>query len=139
MALLQIAEAIQAMRGKPTRSTLSVWHTGEEGGLVGSAFFVRNPTVPIDSVVAQINMDMIGRGRAEDLPGGGPDYLGVVGSSFGSPDLGEQVTAVNQKRATPVALDYKFDSTIAWSGYNNIYGRSHHYHYPLAGRSMALF
>ena len=139
MAMLEIAEAIQAMRVKPKRSTLFVWHTGEEGGLVGSAFFVRNPTVPIDSVVAQINMDMIGRGRAEDLPGGGPDYLGVVGSSFDSRDLGEMVTAVNQKRATPLALDYKFDSTIAWSGYNNIYGRSDHYNYALAGIPIAFF
>ena len=34
---------------------------------MGSAFFTRNPTVPIDSVVAQLNVDMIGRGRAEDL------------------------------------------------------------------------
>ena len=103
MGVLEIAEAIQAMKVKPKRSILFVWHTGEEAGLVGSRFFTRNPTVPIDSIVAQINIDMIGRGRAEDIPGGGPDYLGVVGSFFDSKDLGETVPAVNKKQAKPLA------------------------------------
>src|SRR5450759_4867588 len=120
MAVLEIAESIQAMKVKPKRSTLFVWHTGEEAGLIGSAFFTANPTVTLDSVVAQINIDMIGRGRTEDLPGGGPDYLGVVGSYFDSKDLGETVASVNKKRAKPLDLDYKYDSTITWAGYNNI-------------------
>ncbi len=139
MGVLEIAEAIQAMRVKPKRSTLFVWHTGEEAGLVGSAFFTANPTVPIDSVVAQINIDMIGRGRAEDLPGGGPDYVGVVGSFFDSKDLGETVAAVNKKQAKPLAFDYQYDSTMTWSGYNNIYGRSDHFNYARQGVPIAFF
>jgi hypothetical protein len=35
--------------------------SGEELGLLGSAYFVRNPWLPLDSVVAMFNMDMIGR------------------------------------------------------------------------------
>jgi hypothetical protein len=139
MAVLEIAEAIQAMRVKPKRSVLFVWHTGEEAGLVGSNFFTRNPTVPMDSVVAQVNIDMIGRGRTGDLPGGGPDYLGVVGSFFDSKDLGEAVADVNKKQARPLALDYKYDSTLTWAGYNNIYGRSDHYNYALQGVPIAFF
>jgi hypothetical protein len=139
MGVLEIAEYIASMKVKPKRSTLFVWHTGEEAGLVGSNFFTHNPTVPIDSVVAQINIDMIGRGRAEDLPGGGPDYVGVVGSYFDSKDLGETVSAVNKKQAKPLNLDYKFDSTITWSGYNNIYGRSDHYNYAQQGVPIAFF
>ena len=139
MGVLEIAEAIAAMPVKPKRSTLFVWHTGEEGGLVGSAFFVANPTVSLDSVVAQINIDMIGRGRAEDLPGGGPDYVGVVGSYFDSKDLGETVQAVNKRLAKPLSLDYKFDDPIAWDGYNNIYGRSDHYNYAKSGVPIAFF
>jgi Zn-dependent M28 family amino/carboxypeptidase len=139
MGVLEIAEAIQAMKVKPKRSTLFVWHTGEEAGLVGSAFYTANPTVPIDSIVAQINIDMIGRGRAEDLPGGGPDYVGVVGSFFDSKDLGEAVAAVNKKQAKPLALDYQYDSTMTWSGYNNIYGRSDHYNYARQGVPIAFF
>jgi len=124
---------------KPKRSVLFVWHTGEEAGLVGSNFFTHNPTVPMDSIVAQINIDMIGRGRAEDLPGGGPDYLGVVGSFFDSKDLGETVQAVNKKQAKPLDLDYRYDTTLTWSGYNNIYGRSDHYNYALQGVPIAFF
>ena len=139
MGVLEIAEAIQAMKVKPKRSILFVWHTGEEAGLQGSRYFTQNPTVPMDSVVAQINIDMIGRGRAEDIPGGGPDYLAVVGSYNDSKDLGDMVAAVNEKEAKPLALDYKFDSTVAWSGYNNIYGRSDHFNYALQGVPIAFF
>jgi hypothetical protein len=139
MGVLEIAEAMMAMPVKPKRSTLFIWHTGEEGGLVGSAFFTRNPTVPIDSVVAQLNVDMIGRGRAEDLPGGGPDYVGVVGSFFDSKDLGETVKSVNSKESKPLTFDYKFDEPIAWSGYNNIYGRSDHFNYAQQGVPIAFF
>jgi Zn-dependent M28 family amino/carboxypeptidase len=139
MGVLEIAEAIEAMKVKPKRSILFVWHTGEEAGLQGSRYFTLNPTVPMDSIVAQINIDMIGRGRAEDIPGGGPDYLAVVGSYNDSKDLGELVAAVNEKESRPLALDYKFDSTVAWSGYNNIYGRSDHYNYALQGVPIAFF
>ena len=139
MAVLEIAEAIQSMKVKPKRSTLFVWHTGEEGGLVGSRFFTENPTVPMDSIVAQINIDMIGRGRAGDIPGGGPDYLGVVGSFFDSKDLGETVQAVNKKQSKPFKLDYRYDSTLTWSGYNNIYGRSDHFNYARQGVPIAFF
>jgi hypothetical protein len=139
MAILEIAEAIQAMRVKPKRSVLFVWHTGEEAGLIGSAYFTRNPTIPMDSVVAQLNIDMIGRGREEDLPGGGSNYLGVVGSFFDSKDLGETVATVNRKHGTPLELDYKYDSTLTWSGYNNIYGRSDHFNYALQGVPIAFF
>lgn len=139
MGLLEIAEYVQSMKVKPKRSTLLVWHTGEEAGLVGSAFFTRNPTVPMDSIVAQLNIDMIGRGREGDLPGGSSDYLGVVGSFFDSKDLGETVAAVNRKQARALSLDYQYDSTMSWSGYNNIYGRSDHYNYALQGVPIAFF
>ncbi len=139
MAVLEIAEAIMAMPVKPKRSTLFIWHAGEEAGLVGSAFYVKNPTVPLDSVVAQLNIDMIGRGRAEDLPGGGDDYVGVIGSFFDSKDLGDMVKAVNQKQAKPLTFDYKFDDPISWAGYNNIYGRSDHFNYARAGVPIAFF
>ena len=139
MALLEIAEYLSSQKVKPKRSTLFVWHTGEEAGLVGSAFFTRNPTVPLDSIVAQLNIDMIGRGREGDLPGGSPDYLGVVGSFFDSKDLGETVARVNGKQEKSLSLDYKYDSTLSWTGYNNIYGRSDHYNYALQGIPIAFF
>jgi hypothetical protein len=139
MGVLEIAEAVSAMKVKPKRSTLFVWHTGEEAGLLGSKYFTENPTVPMDSVVAQINIDMIGRGRAEDLPGGGPDYVGVVGSFFDSKDLGDEVAAVNKRMTKPLAFDYRYDTTLTWTGYNDIYGRSDHFNYAKQGVPIAFF
>ena len=126
MAVLEIAEAIAAMPTKPKRSTIFAWWTAEEDGLVGARWWTDNPTVPLNQVVTNINLDMIGRGRAEDVPGGGPDYLGFLGADRLSTALGERVQAVNKQQSSPLRLDNRFDWPIAWPGYNNIYGRSDH-------------
>jgi hypothetical protein len=142
MAVLEIAEAIAKAPVKPKRSVIFVWHTGEEKGLIGSGYFTAHPTVPKDSIVAQINIDMIGRGRAEDLPGGGPDYLGVVGANRLSADLGNMVQSVNKKQPKPLKLDDRYDADVTrtlGSSYNNIYGRSDHYNYAKLGIPIAFF
>ena len=139
MALLEIAEQVIAMPVKPKRSLLFVWNNGEETGLTGSAWFTMHPTVPRDSIVAQINIDMIGRGRTKDIPGGGEDYLAVVGSQRLSADLGQAVVANNLKQPAPFRLDYRFDSTTVWPGYNNIYGRSDHANYARFNIPIAFF
>ena len=129
MAMLEIAEAIQRSAVKPKRSILFVWHTAEEDGLTGSRWFTDNPTVPLHAIVAQINMDMIGRGRAEDVPGGGPDYLGILGAHRLSSELGARVAEINAKQPRPLKLDDRFDRPLTWANYNNIYGRSDHANY----------
>jgi hypothetical protein len=126
MGVLEIAEAIAAMPAKPKRSILFAWWTAEEDGLVGSRWFTDNPTVPLSQIVANINMDMIGRGRAEDVPGGGPDFLGYLGANRLATVLEERVHAVNRQQRQPLKLDNRFDWPITWPGYNNIYGRSDH-------------
>jgi hypothetical protein len=139
MAVLEIAEAIAAMPVKPKRSILIVWHTGEEGGLTGSNYFTANPTVPRDSIVAQLNIDMIGRGDASDMPGGNEDYVAVVGSKRLSTELGVEVAAVNERQPRPLRLDYQFDGCTDWPGYNNIYGRSDHFNYARFNIPIAFF
>jgi hypothetical protein len=94
VALLEIAEAA-ARTPRPRRSLLFVSHTGEEEGVFGSSYFVDHATVPRDSIVAQLNMDMIGRGDATDLPGGGPSYIQVIGSRRLSTELGDLAEQVN--------------------------------------------
>src|SRR5205814_1443100 len=64
MTLLEIAESFARSTARPKRSLLFVWHTGEEKGLLGSRWFSEHPTVPRDSIIAQLNMDMVGRGEA---------------------------------------------------------------------------
>jgi hypothetical protein len=104
MAVLEIAEAFAKADTKPRRSMIFVWHTGEETGLQGSRWFTDHPTVPRESIVAQINIDMIGRGRDSDIPGGGENYLGVVGSKRLSTELGQEVIAVNERQPQPLRI-----------------------------------
>ncbi|GIK52211.1 MAG: hypothetical protein BroJett014_11840 [Planctomycetota bacterium] len=59
-AILEIAEAFAGQR-KPRRSFLFIAFTGEEKGLLGSAWYARHPVVPHEKTLAMINIDMIGR------------------------------------------------------------------------------
>jgi hypothetical protein len=132
---LEIAEAF-ATGVRPRRSLIFVWHTGEEAGLLGSRYFTDNPTVPRDSIVAQLNMDMIGRGGAFDILGGGPTYLQLVGSRRLSTELGDIVEAVNKTEPAPLSFDYSFDA----NGHpERIYCRSDHYEYARYGIPITFF
>lgn len=55
--LLSLAEAFGRMDQRPTRSILFIASTGEELGIAGMPYFVDHPTVPIESIVAAINID----------------------------------------------------------------------------------
>jgi Zn-dependent M28 family amino/carboxypeptidase len=57
-SLLEIARVYSCLQEKPRRSVLITMVTGEEMGLLGSAYFARNPTVPKSQIVADINTDM---------------------------------------------------------------------------------
>jgi len=136
MTVLEIAEALAAAPRKPKRSVLFVWHTGEEKGLLGSEYFTDNPTVPRDSIVAQINMDMVGRGGADDLAGGGPGYMQVIGSRRLSTELGDLVESVNTGGGYGFAFDYQYDA----DGHpQQFYCRSDHYEYARFGIPVVFF
>ena len=55
--LIEIARAFASLPERPRRSLLFVAVTGEESGLIGSDYFVHNPPVPIESIVADVNID----------------------------------------------------------------------------------
>jgi hypothetical protein len=135
-AVLEIAEAFAGAKVKPKRSLLFVWHTGEELGLFGSQYYTDNPTVPRDSIVAQLNMDMVGRGRSDDENGGGPGYLQLIGTRRLSTELGDIVESVNKQRKQPFTFDYQFDAPGHPEQY---YCRSDHYMYARYGIPIAFF
>jgi hypothetical protein len=139
MALLEIAEqmATAPARQRPRRSVLFVWHTGEELGMVGSGFFTEHPTVERDSIVTQINIDMIGRGGPHDVAKlGGPKYLQVIGSRRLSSELGGIVEMVNNRGKHGFAFDYQYDAPRHPQQY---YCRSDHYSYARYGIPIAFF
>ncbi|GLC24259.1 M28 family peptidase [Roseisolibacter agri] len=137
MALLEIAESVAAARVKPKRSLLFVWHTGEEAGLFGAQYFTDHPTVSRDSIVAQLNVDMIGRGSASDLQEGGPAYVQLIGSKRLSTELGALVESVGSAaRPTPFRFDYTYDANGHPEQY---YCRSDHYMYARYGIPVVFF
>ena len=56
--LLEMAHQITEQDERPKRSILFAMVTAEEKGLLGSDYYAHNPTVPIESIVANVNLDM---------------------------------------------------------------------------------
>jgi hypothetical protein len=140
-ALLSIAEALAKAPTQPKRSVLFVWHCGEEKGLWGSRYFTEYPTVPLNQIVAQINIDMIGRSkkpgdtnpRNRDLTG--PDAVYLIGSTMMSTELGEIVNTVN-KSFLNLTLDTRYDDP---KDPNRFFFRSDHYNYARKGIPIIFF
>ena len=130
MAALEVARAFAAAPVKPKRSLLFVWHAAEELGLFGAEHFTDHPTVPREKIVAQLNLDMIGRGRAGDEKSGGPDYLQLIGSRRLSTELGDLVEKVSRDKRFNWAFDYQYDANGHPEQY---YCRSDHYMYARYG------
>jgi hypothetical protein len=83
-AVLEVAEAIAALDEKPKRSFIFLAVSGEEKGLLGSAWFVDHSPIPLERVIANLNIDMIGRNWE--------DTISVIGKPFSS--LGNLVDSV---------------------------------------------
>ncbi len=132
VSLLAIARSLQQASARPKRSTLFVWHVGEEKGLLGSAWYVEHPTVPIDSVVAQLNVDMIGRNAASLLYLIGPN----AAPGGQSKKLGAIVDSVNAAQPAPFAINREWDSS---THPEHLYERSDHYNYARKGIPIVFF
>ncbi|MBX6364699.1 MAG: M28 family peptidase [Gemmatimonadetes bacterium] len=134
MSVLEIAERLATSPTRPRRSILFVWHTGEELGLLGSRWFTDHPTVPRDSIVAQLNIDMIGRGEGEGEAGVRGD-VGIIGLRRLSTQLGDVIDSVNAK-GPKLKFDLQYDAPGHPQQY---YCRSDHYMYARYGIPIAFF
>ena len=61
----------------PARSVLFLLVSAEEWGLLGSTHFAHNPTVPMSSIVANVNLDMVGRNDPGQVIGVGKGYTSI--------------------------------------------------------------
>jgi hypothetical protein len=127
VAILAIAKAF-AQGQKPKRSLLFVWHAGEEKGLYGSRYFADYPTVSMDKIVAQVNIDMIGRNRDNKSEEGNTVY--PVGSDRISTEFHNLTVEANQAMSTPLKLDYTLNDP---TDTEQVYYRSDHYSYAAKG------
>ncbi len=109
VALLEIAEQFAAE--KPARSIIFVSHQGEEAGMLGSRWFVEHPTVPLKDIVAAHNIDMLGKGRVEEVKYGGPASIQTLGARRLSREFGDVIDSVNAVRKEVMAIDKSWDVT----------------------------
>ena len=76
-AIIEVAEAFASLPVRPARSLIFLGVSGEEKGLFGSQHFARNPPVPADRIVANINIDMVGRNAPDTIVGIGQEYTSL--------------------------------------------------------------
>jgi hypothetical protein len=69
-SIIEMARAAAADRARFPRTLIFIAFAGEERGLLGSAHYVTQPSVPIENTVAMLNLDMVGRANgAVDVSG----------------------------------------------------------------------
>lgn len=135
-ALLGVAKALQANAVKPKRSILFMAFAGEESGLVGSRYLVDHPMFPIDKMICELQMDMVGR-NSDGIQNGdrnrvdkaeeNVDTMRLVGSKRISTELHELILDLNQY----VNFRFKYDS-------EDVYTRSDHYAFAAKGIPAAF-
>ena len=128
VALLAIGRSVAASPGK--RSSLFIWHGSEERGLMGSRWYVKHPTVPLTSIVACLNGDMIGRNDPDTAA-----LLGATAPHRNSPELVDMALAANTK-VTKFTIDSSWDDPQHREGW---YYRSDHLSYARNGVPALFF
>ena len=119
---------------KPKRSVVFVWHTGEEAGLYGSLYNADFPVVPLENVVTELNIDMIGRDRDNDSKFSNTVY--VIGADRISTDLHNAVVRTNSAEKKPLTLDFEYNDPTDPEGF---YYRSDHFSYAAKDIPIAFF
>lgn len=128
VAMLAIARAFKKNPGK--RSVLFVIQGAEERGLVGSRWFVGHPTVPLESMVAVLNGDMIGRNNPDSAA-----LLGVQPPHRSSQDLVNMALEANQE-GPKFKLDIEWDKASHKEGW---FFRSDHLSYVRKGIPSLMY
>lgn len=127
VAILEIAQAFKEASKNgytPKRTVLFLHVTGEEKGLLGSAYYADvDPIFPLENTVANLNIDMIG--RTDPKREGERNYIYLIGSDKLSTELHDISEAVNKKHIQ-IELDYKYNDE---NDPNRFYYRSDHYNF----------
>ncbi|MEM7200595.1 MAG: M20/M25/M40 family metallo-hydrolase [Planctomycetota bacterium] len=134
--VLAVARAFSQNEVKPRRSILFMCFSGEEKGLIGSGYYADHPIVPHGDMVAELQMDMIGR-REEKVRGGtvhesaddNANSLHLIGTKKLSSALHELCLAVNDAH---IGFDYEYDE-------EDVFTRSDHYNFAKQGIPIAFF
>jgi Zn-dependent M28 family amino/carboxypeptidase len=124
VGVMELAEAFSQPGARPKRSLIFLTVSGEEKGLWGSRYFSEHPPVPIGQIVADINIDMIGRNW--------PDTIVAIGKEHS--DLGATLDRVNaaHRELGMTAIDDRWPE-------ERFYFRSDHYNFARKGVPILFF
>lgn len=134
--VLMLAEAFANAKkaGKgPKRSILFMTVVGEEKGLLGSEWYAENPVFSIENTIANLNIDMIGRGD-DDRPGDN-NFVYIIGSNMLSDDLDRIGKKANADYVN-IVLDEKYNNR---TDPNRFYYRSDHYNFAKFGIPVIFY
>lgn len=124
VGVVELAEAFTRPGARPKRSMIFMTVSGEEKGLYGSSYFTSNPTIPLSQMVADLNIDMIGRNW--------PDTIVAIGKEHS--DLGQTLNRIagEHKNLNMVPIDDRWPE-------ENFYFRSDHYNFAKNGVPILFF
>lgn len=123
-AVIAIAKTMSLVKPGPRRSMIFLLVSGEERGLWGSRWFTAHPPIPINSIVADINIDVIGRNQADNVVAVGK-YFSTLG------DTVDIITAMNPWLGLAVIDD-------PWPE-EHLFYRSDHYSFAVKGIPAICF
>ncbi len=124
VGIMELAEAFSQKGARPKRSMLFLTVSGEEKGLFGSSYFSEHPTVALPQIVADLNIDMIGRNWKDTIVAIGREHS----------DLGTTLGRVNaaHPELNMSAIDDRWPE-------ENFYFRSDHYNFARKGVPILFF
>ncbi|WP_461487447.1 M28 family peptidase [Pedobacter sp.] len=126
------AKAKKAGKG-PKRSILFMTVVGEEKGLWGSDWYSEHPIFPLENTIANLNIDMIGRG--DDSRPGDNNFVYIIGSNMLSDDL-DRISKKANSDYVNIVLDEKYNNR---TDPNRFYYRSDHYNFAKHGIPVIFY
>jgi hypothetical protein len=138
VAVIELAEAFaQAKKDGygPRRSVLFMTVTAEEKGLLGSEYYSKNPILPLENTVANVNIDMIGRMDTDHEKTNDSNYIYSIGADKLSSEL-HQINEAMNKKYVNLKLDYTYNDE---NDPNRFYYRSDHYNFAKHGIPIVFY
>jgi len=124
VSVVELAQAFSQPGARPKRSVIFLTVSGEERGLWGSGYFTNHPTIPLPQVVADLNIDMVGRNWKDTIVAIGKEHS----------DLGATLNRIGaeHKELHMAPIDDRWPE-------ENFYYRSDHYNFARKGVPILFF
>jgi Zn-dependent M28 family amino/carboxypeptidase len=139
VAVMTMAKAMNDAKlagNGPRRSVMFLHVSAEEIGLLGSRYYSDHPTVPVENIIANLNVDMIGRIDEEHEAAGEEDYVYIIGAEIISSGLNTTLNKANELNGNEIRFDMKYNDL---TDPNQFYRRSDHWNFGRLGIPFVFY